>query len=106
MLLSGDRLDTLEPERLAWTIEMFSDPDAFETRPLDSWERTVPGVWLGIRRKTGELRLVLFNFGEEDCTFDLKQYDLPPFCSDLDGSMLGDSLTVPAHCCRVYTEVI
>ncbi len=106
MLLSGDRLDTLEPERLAWTIEMFSDPDAFETRPLDSWERTVPGVWLGIRRKTGELRLVIFNFENEECTFDLKQYNLPEFCSDLDGSMLGDTLTVPPHCCRVYTEVI
>ena len=105
MLLSGDRLDTLEPERLAWTMELFANPDAYEVRPLDVWERSVPGVWLAINRKSGELRLGIFNFEDTEQTFELQQYQLPRFCSDLDGSDLGNSITIPAHCCRVYNEV-
>ena len=105
MLLSGDRLDTLEPERLAWTMELFANPDAYEVRALDVWERTVPGVWLAINRKSGELRLCIFNFEDQEQTYDLKSYQLPRFCSDIDGSDLNDSITIPAHCCRVYNEV-
>ncbi|MBO5766318.1 MAG: alpha-galactosidase [Lentisphaeria bacterium] len=105
LLLSGDRLDTLEPERLAWTIELFSNPDAYEVRALDVWERSVPGVWLAINRKSGELRLTLFNFENEEVTFELEQYELPRFCSDTDGSDLPGRITLPPHCCRVFNEV-
>ena len=105
MLLSGDRLDTLEPERLAWTMELFANPDAYEVRALDVWERTVPGVWLAINRQSGELRLTIFNFEDNEQTFELKKFDLPRFCSDIDGSDLEDTITIPAHCCRVYNEV-
>ena len=106
MVLSGDRLDTLEPERMAWTTELFADPDAYEVRPLDVWERSVPGVWLAINRKSGELRLTIFNFNDDEQTFELEKYALPRFCSDTDGSDLGNTITLPPHCCRVYNEVI
>ena len=106
MLLSGDRLDTLEPERMAWTRELFNNPDAYEVRSLDVWERTVPGVWLAINKKSGELRLSIFNFEDTEQTFELEQYALPKFCSDIDGSDLTDKITLPAHCCRVFSEVI
>ena len=105
LVMSGDRLDTLEPDRLAWTAELFANPDAYEVRPLDVWERSVPGVWLAINRKSGELRLTVFNFEDSEQTFELEKYSLPRFCSDLDGSDLGNSITIPAHCCRVYNEV-
>ena len=106
ILFSGDNFDRLDVDRISQLKELFSNPDVWELRTLDVWERTSPGVWLAINRQSCELRLALFNFTDSDCCFELEKHQLPPFCSDIDGSYIGKTATLPPKSCRIYTEVI
>ena len=110
MLLLSDRFETLAPERARFSRWLLSDPDAYETRPLDFFEHTTPTIWFGTHRRTGERVLGFFNFEDvpQILSVDLgKLSDTPVKLVDvLDGEVLGEfsgvfTINVLEHSCRL-----
>lgn len=65
LLLLSDRFATLDPERAGLARLLLEEQDAFEAvRPVDFFEREIPAVWSGVRRKDRKPVLGFFNLGE------------------------------------------
>ena len=110
MLLLSDRFETLAPERARFSRWLLSDPDAYETRPLDFFEHTTPNLWFGTHRRTGERVIGFFNFEDvpQILSVDLGKFsDTPVRLVDvLDGEVLGEfsgefTINVLEHSCRL-----
>ena len=73
-----DRMGTLPPERLALARMLLDEPDAFEEmRPVDFFEREIPCIWLGYRRRTRQPVLGFFNLQDEQQVIRFPQGKLP-----------------------------
>lgn len=75
--LSGDNLTTLRPERQALVKEVFDFPVMDETVPLDLWEHGShkgDGFELVLARKGADVFLGVFNWGETEKEFPLKDF--------------------------------
>lgn len=76
-LLLADRLSTLAPERAELSQFLMKDPDALQdVRPEDFFEREIPRVWSGIRKRDGKSVLGLFNPDDEPCVIRVDMRDL------------------------------
>ena len=65
LLLLSDRFATLDAERAGLARLLLEERDAFEAvRPVDFFEREIPAVWSGVRRKDRKPVLGFFNLGE------------------------------------------
>ena len=65
-LLLADRMPVLEEDRAALCRDMMQDVDALQdVRPEDFFEREVPRIWSGVRKRDGKTVLGLFNPDEE-----------------------------------------
>ncbi|MGI5924498.1 MAG: glycoside hydrolase family 36 protein [Lentisphaeria bacterium] len=79
-LLLSDRFSTLDAERAALSKMLLSEPDAFENvRPEDFFEREIPAIWTGIRKRDQAPAIALFNLYDEplNLRIDLTKLNIP-----------------------------
>ena len=72
-MLLADRMSTLEPERAALCKFLMEDVDALQdVRPEDFFEREVPRIWCGVRKRDGKTIVALFNPDDEKCQLTIE----------------------------------
>ena len=108
--LLSDRFSTLEPDRAKLSRLLLSDPDRFQLRPLDRFEREYPAVWFGIDRINGKPALGIFNFYEEVLQLEFILPEIPGRrLKNLWGTETLEwrsgspcKLQVEPHCCYMF----
>ena len=79
-LLFSDRMPVLEPERAALCKSLIQDVDALQdVRPEDFFEREIPCVWSGIRKRDGKTVAAFFNLEDErrHMSFEIAKLHFP-----------------------------
>ncbi len=65
MLLLSDNFLTLTPERSAMIVELLKDPNAYNARSVDFWNRGIPAILRAEHKQDGHVETALFNFEDE-----------------------------------------
>lgn len=79
-LLFSDRMSMLEPERAALCKSLIQDVDALQdVRPENFFEREIPCVWSGIRKRDGKTVAAFFNLEDErrHMSFEIAKLHFP-----------------------------